>query len=155
MLPLFAALLFAACQNNATTIVPAEGETQNAPAKIIIEPAQVKDASAKAKASLQNLSKLLTEANQPIPGLNPVQKTELDGIRDEINGIMSKQERMVKALESADTGGGATASDSEEAAAPTPGVLQDYIQAANSYDKLAEEIGARLTKLKSGKDNKQ
>ena len=148
MLPLFAALLFAAC-HNATPDTAAD--TQGLPAALKIEPAQIQEASSKATIALQNMDNLQKEINAAYTTTSESQKTELDAVRSELNDVMTKQETMIKGLKLASNVGSAES----DGAVPTPGVVQDYIQSATSYDKLVEEMRGRVEAIKSGKPANQ
>jgi transglutaminase/protease-like cytokinesis protein 3 len=148
MLPLFAALFFAACQNS--TPAPT-ADTQDMPAAVKIEPAQIQEASAKATIALQNMDNLQKEINAAYTTTNESQKSQLDAVRSELNDVMTKQETMIKGLKMATDVGSAES----DGAVPTPGVLQDYIQSATSYDKLVEEMRGRVESIKSGKPANQ
>jgi hypothetical protein len=148
MLPLFAALLFAACQNSTTT--PA-ADTQNLPAELKIDPAQVKEANVKAKTSLQKMTTMMEEITNDKTSFSPAQKTEVDAIRSQLNDVIQKQEMMSKGLEAANNGGGGEGSSLSGSAVPPPGVLQDYIQSTSNYDKFLEELQAKYEAVKSGK----
>jgi transglutaminase/protease-like cytokinesis protein 3 len=97
---------------------------------------------------MDNLQK---EINAAYTTTSESQKTELDAVRSELNDVMTKQETMIKGLKLASNVGSAES----DGAVPTPGVLQDYIQSATSYDKLVEEMRGRVEAIKSGKPANQ
>ena len=144
MFPLLAVLLFMACQNS--TPAPA-ADTQNSSTELKIDPVKLKEATAKSKTVLQNMNNLMSEIKEAEPTLTEAQKVNLETIRHEVDDIMTKQEMMAKALESAQNGGGAQTGGTM----PTPGVIQDYIESTRNYDQPIEDLRAQLQALKSGK----
>ena len=153
MLPLLALLLFAACQNSSTPA--ADAQKQDVQAEFKIDPVQLKEASTKAKTVIQNMNNLLSEINEAAPSLSEAQKVDLEAIRSQLDDVMGKQETMTKALEHADNSGGQESSSMTDANAPTPGVIQDYIESTSNYDKFIEDLRAQLQALKSGKGKGQ
>lgn len=154
-LPLLTVLLFAACQNNATTPAEVQQDGPMGPVEIKIDPAQVKAASVKAKTTMEQLNKLMEELNAPAEAFTKDQKAQLDELRNEVSDVIAKQAEMVSGLESAESGGGIGSSESDEPAIPAPAVLKDYIESAEGYDEFIEDVRSRFEALKSGntKDN--
>lgn len=153
--PLFVALMIAACKNDpaantgatSSTATPAEQ-----PAEIKIDPAQVKEASAKATASMEQLNSLKQELSTiSAANLPEDQKKEVESIRGMVNDLTLKQEIMTKGLEAAANATGGAEGNTLNTNVPPPGVLQDYVQSVGNYDKLIEEARAKISTIKGGK----
>lgn len=148
VLPLFAVLLFAACQNSTTT---PEAQTQDTPTEVKIDLVQLKEAAVKAKTGLQDMNSFMEEINSANLTLTEPQKVELEGIRSQLNDVMGKQEQMVKGLELGENTGGAASSALNTPEVPTATVLQDYIESVSNYESFLQDLKNQLEAIKSGK----
>ncbi len=153
LLPLIAALLFAACQNASTPATTTENA--DAPAAITIDPAQLKSSASKAKDLLQAMNDFNSELTEASKNMTEAQKNEVEAIRSQLNDVLSKQEMMAKGLESADNTGGKESADLTSSAVPTPGVVQDYMESIERYDQFLADLKAQLEAVKSGKSKGQ
>ena len=149
MLPLIAVLLFAACQN---TPAPATTpENAGAPAGITIDPAKLKASASKANELLQSMNNFNNELSEASKSMTEAQKNEVEGIRSQLNDLLSKHEMMTKGLQSADNAGGKQSSELTNSAVPTPGVVQDYMESIDRYDQLLGDLRSQLEAVKTGK----
>ncbi len=157
MLPLFAVLLFAACQNSSTPTVdnPASAAPVVAAPPVVesylkFDPTQVKEATESVKISIQNMKDLIKDVNETAAAKTGSEKATLDGISRTLNDVLTKQEMVKETLETTDFKAGAKTSDSGEI---TPSdILIEALQSAASYDQISETSKAQLALIKSGKN---
>lgn len=149
-------LLFAACQNTPTPSTPEiPKDAQNAaPNPLVFTPEQVKDADVRAKKLLQDMNKLVEEINATT--VSAAKKADLDAIRSQINDGIEKQMMMVKGIEAAANvpAGGTADNDIKGTAVPPPGVLKDYIESIELYNKMIDDFRVQFEALKSGSAKK-
>lgn len=147
MLPLIAALLFAACQNASTP----ETKNPETPAAFTVDPVQLKSSATKAKAVLQSMNDFNAELTQVSQSMTEAQKNKVENIRGQLTDVMSKQEMLTKALESADNASGKEASELTGSAVPTQTVIEDYMGSIDRYEQFLADLRAQLEDIKSGK----
>ncbi len=149
MLPLIAVLLFAACQNSAPPA--ATTENADAPASLTVDPAQLKASASKAREGLQAMNDFNAELTKASKSMTEAQINEVEVIRNQLQDVMSKQEMLAKGLEAGDNAGLQEGSSLNDAAVPTPGVLQDYMESVGRYEEFLTDLRMQFEAVKTGK----
>jgi thiamine biosynthesis lipoprotein ApbE len=150
VLPLIAALFFAACQNSTPTPDQAKAaESQNAVTATAEELAKIKDAAGKATTLQQDIKTLLNEVNAATANFKGKQKTDLEAIASQLNDLTAKEDMMTEAIKAAQKNGSAESSTITGASA-SPEALKDHIESIDRYTTFVGELRAQFEAIKNG-----
>lgn len=152
IVPAFGILFIVSCQNSNKSTGNDQAQQQTAvPEELKVEPAAVKEASEKAAVSYQKMTDLAQSINDALKQkMSDSQVSDIETIRHQLDDVMTKQETMMKGLAAANSAGG-NESNAMNNQVPPPGVLKDYVESINNYDKFVDDLKSQLEAAKNKK----
>jgi len=153
---LFAALAFAACQNNEAPVANGisntgapQDATQTAPAKALPEPAKV---AGDVKATLDEIKKISDQLDALPDNVKRTKAEQVNEIRNMVESLTEKQTKLMQELNAPDQpaqpGGGSEATSIASAAGGSKGAaVEEAVQSVARYRKDIEDMKEQLKAL--------